>query len=104
MTDRDKLRDLFTKAAELASAVPEAMQGAAFNRAFEELVEKVSARTSRPRRARKRLGASAPPLERKAVNELIEKVLSGLSRTDQPMINAKQSALDNALRLLQGVQ
>ncbi len=100
------LERVFAKAAEIAKAVPESMQDAAFNRALDALLGAQSQVTPRiPRRVRNRpTGRRSDSGAKGTPSENVSKLLSTMNRTDHPLINAGQTARENALRLLQAAQ
>ena len=99
-----KTKDLFKRAAEIASIVPEAMQGEAFNRALEELRGEAdrSRGTGGPSHARKKAKRKAKGEDE--ATDLVAVLMEGLSSTDHPGITAKVSVLNRALGLLRAAR
>ncbi len=100
------LEKIFAQAAEIAKAVPESMQEAAFHRALDALMgtgAPVSARA--PRRSRSGAAPRRTNGSTKGIpNEKITGLINALNRTDYPLISAGHKVLVNALGVLQAAQ
>jgi len=95
---------LFKKAAELASQVPEPMQAAAFNRAFNillgqeeyEVGPKSSPRKTKPKRK--------SGLDNKGISSEIDSISENLDRTKYPYITSSVKTLERSMCLLKAVR
>jgi hypothetical protein len=103
--DLKRLRKAFAQAAEIAGAVPEPMQEAAFNRALDEVLgvapvpEPKADSPEHP--ARKSRGGRQPPKTRPEQTEgPAESLIAQINRTNYPEIFSAGSVLDRALRVL----
>lgn len=107
ISDSERVRRITQQAAEIAAVVPENLQEAAFNRAFEQLLaagepgQADSAGQKRPQSsAARRRSSSTPSDERLDGEDPVAHLMSNLSRTDHPEIGRAPKALDRALHLL----
>jgi hypothetical protein len=104
--DAGRVAEVTKQAAEIAKGLPENLQEAAFNRAFDALSESgaAPARAAHPRadkpasaKARARKASPAPAEQSKdAVDVLVAKT----NRTEHPEVNEASIGLDRALHLL----
>ncbi len=102
---KDDLKELFKKAADIASEVPENMQQIAFTRALDIFLEEVpvtKAITGRKTGERKR--KPAKKTEKKTEDAPIELVLQKLDRTKYPAMYELSNTLDRSLFLLKIVK
>lgn len=98
------MKELFKEAAEIAQAVPESMQEAAFNRALDLLTSSTSS-VSQNDTARKQSKRN-PPLakkEKKATEEVDDEanLICAINSTQHPGVRAASKILDRALMVLQ---
>lgn len=109
--DSARLAEITERAAKIAALVPEHLQVAAFNRAFDELSggggdhddgrRKLSSSGASPRPRKPARRSATPVSEQNDVDSDPASVLiASLSRTDHPEINDASKALDRALYLL----
>jgi hypothetical protein len=103
-----RIAEITKQAAEIAAAVPEHLQEAAFNRAFDALSESGGpqelVRRREPStggRRGKRARASTKPEPDDGSSDPTSVLISSLSRTDHPEITGASRSLDRALYLLQ---
>ena len=102
-----RIAEITKQAAEIAAAVPEHLQEAAFNRAFDALSESGGpqelVRRREPStggRRGKRARASTKPEPDDGSSDPTSVLISSLSRTDHPEIMGAARSLDRALHLL----
>jgi hypothetical protein len=102
--EAQRLAEITKRAAAIAALVPEHLQVAAFNRAFDELSggsAPLSADQKKTRSSSKRAAATPPASEGEAATDDPAGVLiENLSRPDHPEILNATSGLDKALHLL----
>lgn len=98
----DKMAEIIKKASELAQHAPESLQAAAFQKAFDALMEQEDGGepTGAPRRKRK--GKSSREARHPGGDEA--RSLDHLDRTAHSEIDHKQSVLNNSLRLLRAAR
>ncbi len=105
---QDELKAIFAQAAEIAKAVPDSMQEAAFNRALDALLAVATDPHRRAgtasRRAAKRSATPQPSRRKSGADDRVTKILSELDRTKYPTINSTRKALDAALLVLSAAQ
>ena len=105
--EEKELKELFKKAAEIAKAVPEALQQAAFNRALDVLMEQlnnISGKSTSHFNAnvRSKLGRRAPQEQQAPVEngDPIARLLHSIDRTSYPQILNSTRVLERSLALL----
>lgn len=98
----DPQKDLFKRAAEIASVVPEPMQEAAFRRALDMLQDEAGTRQpSRRTPSRERRGSKRSANRSEADHEdPAEVLLQGIDRTKHPEVGEEPKVLERALHVL----
>lgn len=107
MADNDKLKELFARAAEIASVVPESMQEAAFHRALDALQTEAgekatdtnSPESKRPRRAAPARKSGSTADDAGADGDVV-KSFHSLIRDRASGVDAEDTALGKAMALL----
>ncbi|HEV2974189.1 MAG TPA: hypothetical protein VGX69_04245 [Solirubrobacteraceae bacterium] len=102
----DRVAEISKQAAEIAKSLPENLQEAAFNRAFDALSESgaapvrgASPRTVKAPSARAR-GRKAPPAPTEESKNAVDVLVAKINRTAHPEVNEASIGLDRALHLL----
>jgi len=93
---KESLKEIFKKAADIASEVPETMQPTAFSRAVDILLGEVPVST----KAIVKKAKSFRKQKEKKEDVSIEQILQKLDRTKYPVINELDNPLDRSLFIL----
>jgi len=98
---KDSQKELFKRAAEIASVVPESMQDAAFRRALDMLQEDEGSGKSRSTRTPSRSARQAGDASSKAeALDSAEVLIEGINRTEHPEVGEASRVLERSLHIL----